>query len=252
MKRSRIRRASFAIVSAIFASLFSFSSASALKLSELTPSYDSDAKIEFNAAAEEYDFDVNFLANNQTLQYSAKVRNDNGKDIKVTDITLKSPEHDFFEYDYSGIEIGDTLKSGDEQEIILSINTNSQPTRTSEEDFVLSLKYDEIEPANPGDDPGGNGGGEHTPTNPPTNDNIFIIGAAIVISAAGAVVVVRKNGRRRMFVFLLALPIAALFVSASSTSAAEGLSFEIKGKVNFTNIYTLTGEVTTQSLSMVV
>ena len=234
--------------------LQSTNSASALELTNLEPHYSDDSQIELLTPEDGYDFDANFLDNNQTLTYTATVRNDEDKAIKITAIDFTTSSFDFLDYSYDGIEIGSVIEANQSIDITITIQTNDQTTRTVDEDLSLNLNYQLIEnpvdptdpnqpetPENPDspnspDQPSEPTNPEST-ENPATSDSAIIMAVVALISIIAIVVLVRKTNRRTLAI-VLAIPFAGLLYS--NFARAEGdLSFSIVGKVRFTNVYTI-------------
>ena len=220
--------------------------ASALELTNLEPQYSDDSQIELLTPEDGYDFDANFLDNNQTLTYTATVHNNDNKAIKITDIDFTVSSYDFLSYSYDGIKIGDTIDANQSTNITLTVQTNDQATQTVAEDLKLNLNYqlveDEPTPSPTPDDPNQSDTTDETSNpesteNPATSDSAIIMAAIALISIIAIVILVRRTNRRTLAI-ILAIPFAALLYSNSARAEGD-LTFSILGKVRFTNVYTV-------------
>ena len=218
------------IASALFMALLLPTNAHAIELTQLTPNFDATENLEIiTPPTEGYNFELNILANDQTADYSATIRNDHDVDIKVTSIDFSDSEYEFLDYSYDGIYIGDIIPAGSSKTISLTIKSSSTTTRTITEDYSLVIHYEKVSPPSDSD-------------NPNTSSNNTILTTVIILAGLSFAVffVLKKSTNRRHFAFLFLLPIAGLLFFAQNTNAEESLSFGIKGKIHFTNVYTVT------------
>ena len=137
----KVRKLLFCLATSLFASFILNANASALQLTELTPDTAENAAIEINTPTEGQDFDVTLLDKNQTLNYTAKITNDEPKPIVITAINLTASSYDFLAYSYENLAVGDVLEPSETRTITLQIKSNNQDTRTVDEDFNFSVNY---------------------------------------------------------------------------------------------------------------
>ena len=220
MRRS-LRLFLFAVLAAfcIFTNVFA---TSGIELVSIEPTFESDA-IEINETPDGYNFSATFLDSDLELKYDAVIKNGENSDITIESIDFTNSSHDFLEYSYEGIAVGDVLGKGELRTIELTIRTNTAEKQAVSEDFNLSFTYAY-------DDSG---------TNPSTGD--YIIGAVISAMVFGAIIflLTHKSTRRaRSAVILLSL-IPCVGILTLNAHAATN-TFTIKGQVNYSHIYTLT------------
>ena len=143
----------------------------AISLTNLERVSEDSESIEINEATEGYDFDANFLAKNQELQYRATLINDEGNTIKIDNISLNESEYDFLEYSYDGINVDDTLSSGETKDITITVKTNSNDTAAVIEDYDLNIDYTIVEPVPDPDEPDTPNAPDTPEDGPETNPN---------------------------------------------------------------------------------
>lgn len=248
----------FGLCFAFLANLFAVNiDASALKLGELEPIYDSQSSIELNTLEEGYVFDATFLDKNQSLEYRTTVTNDENRPLEITNITLNESEYDFLEYTYEGLSTGDILAPNESKDLSIFVKTNNNTTQTVDEDYNLNIEYlvsnpdpkpkpDPTPTPEPTPDP------EPTPETPeePSNENqnpntntgaIIKTGTIAAISIGAFVFVLAKNKRIRILAVTLAFSSLGIYTFSSISANAEGeKNLQILGKVHFVNTYTVT------------
>ena len=234
----------FAIFFSIFAQNFD---AHAIQQTELEPNFVASETIEINEAGEGYDFDVTLLDNNLEATYTTTVTNDSEKAIKIDSIDFHTSDYKFLEYDYDGISEGDEIASGESKVLTIKVSSNDKETQTVSEDYSLKVNYSEIDDPIDPDDPD-TPEDQDTPEDPSDEEenpetisikpNTII--ALFVFTFVGGFLLVAKNVRRRNFVLIFALPLTGILLLSTAVYAEGDESFEIKGKVNFVNIYTVT------------
>lgn len=244
------------IFSVLSFSLVFASNAKALTIGSLEPEYDSGAKIEINTPSDGNTFDVTFLAKNQNLTYRATITNNEAETIVITNLDLQTPNVDYLEYTFSGIAVGDKLAPGDSKEITLQISSNSNDTRTTVEDFKLSIHYhkDNAVNPNPDDDPvnpeepldtpstsapdtGANSQGETNAKN--TNQIAFYI--VVTIASVVLLIILLSNKKVKKLHAIIAVFSLSLsfFVIGGIATAEKDEVYTITGKVRFTNVYSI-------------
>lgn len=256
----------FGLCFAFLANLFAINiDASALKLGELEPIYDSQSSIELNTPEEGYVFDATFLDKNQSLEYRATVTNDENRPLEITNITLNESEYDFLEYTYEGLSTGDILAPNESKDLSIFVKTNNNTTQTVDEDYNLNIEYivsnpdprpepkpDPTPTPEPTPDPTPTPDPEPTPETPeePSNENqnpntntgaIIKTGTIAAISIGAFVFVLAKNKRIRILAVTLAFSSLGIYTLSSISANAEGeKNLQILGKVHFVNTYTVT------------
>lgn len=238
-------------VACVFASLLCSVSASAISLSSLEQISEPTEKIEINTPEEGYDFDANFLAKDQELQYKATIANDEELPVKIDSISLNESEYNFLEYSFEGIAVDDVIKVGETRDVFVIVKTNENDTSTVSEDYNLTLTYTQVKPE---PQPGPQPGPEPTPDDPDTPDTpdepenpetattaVIKTGTIALISIGAIVFVFVRNKRIRQYAIVFTLSSLGIFMFASSATAEEAAStLMIHGKVRFTNVYTVT------------
>ena len=238
-----IKKIFAAILVGIIAVALCATPVNAISLTNLERVSEDSESIEINEATEGYDFDANFLAKNQELQYRATLINDEGNTIKIDNISLNESEYDFLEYSYDGINVNDTLSSGETKDITITVKTNSNDTTTVVEDYDLNIDYTIVEPVPDPDEPDTPDTPEDRPeTNPNTitTKNIITKTAAVAVGISAAAFLIARNKKLRQFAIVFTISSLGICCLASNVEAEEQKSFHILGKIHFTNIYTVT------------
>ena len=254
----------FGLCFAFLANLFAANiDASALKLGELEPIYDSQSSIELNTPEEGYVFDATFLDKNQSLEYRTTVTNDENRPLEITNITINESEYNFLEYTYEGLSAGDILAPNESKDLSIFAKTNDNTTQTVDEDYNLNIEYlvsnpdpgpkpDPTPTPEPTPDPTPTPDPEPTPETPeePNNENqnpntntgaIIKTGTIAAISIGAFVFVLTKNKRIRILAATLAFSSLGFYTLSSISANAEGeKNLQILGKVHFVNTYTVT------------
>lgn len=287
IRNRRVNRRHFLGIFAFFAVVFVASFAllhttshaddenTVLKLATLTPTFNAE-KVSINQATGDDDFDVTFYDNNEELTYAAVIKNNSTRPALINAINLMPSLNGIFEYEYSGIEIGDVLAANESRTVTIAIKTNDGERHSITQDFNLSFDYilgnapvdpdpDDPTPVVPDPDkPDPKPDDKPTPSDVPQTPNTFddVKGALMIAGAATALLILGiilffKGDRKdkddknvKMIIFALALGGAA-FAASQSVSAQtdpntitysedEVYTLTISGKVRFSQTYTLT------------
>ena len=219
-----LKKVKILLLSIFVAAAFCAPNASALSVVSLEKTSEDTENIELNEPTEGYYFDANFLATEQTLTFKATIKNDDVNSIKINNVTLNESEHEFLEYSYDGIDIGEILQADSSKTFTITVKTNDKKPSTVTEDYDLNISYESIIPENP----------------PTFSETILPLTIIFIATAVIALYITRTNSRRRYFAIFFALPIAGALLLANSVSATTVQELHIKGKVAFTKIYTVT------------
>ena len=194
---------------------------------KVTPDF-SDEDIIINPASGDYSFDVVFTKDNQEAKYNAVIQNKEEYSIKIDDIFINSPQSNFIEYSYEGIDKDTVIEPNGEVRVILTIKSNEKTKINLENDFILSATYSRI---------------ENTPSepveNPETGIKNFIIVASVTI-IIGGVGVLLINKKYNIFKSLCLFVALALTYSVLNVNAVENNTFVIRGKVSYKHTVKLT------------
>ena len=186
----------------IHTSSFADDSNTVLKLATLTPTFNAE-KVSINEATGDDDFDVTFYDNNEELTYAAVIKNNSNRPALINAINLMPSLNGIFEYEYSGIEIGDVLAANESRTVTIAIKTNDGDRHTITQDFNLSLDYilgnapvdpdpDDPTPVDPDPDkPEPTPTPTPTPSDVPQTPNTFddVKGALMIAGAATALLI---------------------------------------------------------------
>jgi uncharacterized repeat protein (TIGR02543 family) len=196
----------------------------------ISPNFENTEKIkDITPPSEGYDFELSVFDKSQSAEYSATVENTNPNDIKITDIVTSTPAADFLEYSYDGISIDDVIKAGESKSFSIIVRTNDGETTTLSDDFTLTLNYEEIII----DD------SEEKIENVETDDKTTLYIVLFVAACGVGFILIKHSKARRGIMVIIPFFLAGL-VLKGVVFAEETNQIQIKGKINFTNVYTVT------------
>ena len=238
-------------VASLFAMLLCAAPASAISFSSLEQISEPTDNIEVNTPEDDYAFDTNFLAKNQELKYKTTLTNDESLPIKIESIDLNTSSYNFLEYSYDGISADDTIETGATRDLIISVRTNSNDTSTVSEDYNLTINYSQVQPEpdpdpdpipDPDPTPDPDEPDADKPENPETATTAVVKTGAIALISIGAIVFVfaRNKKIRNCVVLFVATSLGICLLASTATAEGDTSTYTIRGKVRFTNIYTVT------------
>ncbi len=194
-----------------------FVSGKNLDLVSMTPEY-GNQNITINNPSNDNDFDITFHENNQNVEYKAIIKNNSQDTVVIDEVLFKDPTSELFEYYFEGIEKDTRIKSGEEKEITILINTTTSPKQTLDNEFNLSFKYSL----------------ETDSSNPITGTKGVIIFTSVLAFVAFACVFVIKISPKKIFkISMFILPISFIILA----NAKGEYELSITGNTSFKIMY---------------